>query len=147
MSKKRLVAFFLVFSFAFTLCAAAAPWAQPGGRLTSVKPHKAKANNIKSILSSRANKNFKDLIRLRSYQFDPSSGEPPISDDLKIAKYRKDERGFYIVQFKGPVKEAWKEKIRQLGVKLYPYIPNNAFIVKMDPEQKAQVAKLSEVRW
>src|SRR3989338_1644311 len=136
MMKKRLVAFFLVFSFAFTLCAAAAPWAQPGGRLTSVKPHKAKAN-----------KNFKDLIRLRSYQFDPSSGEPSISDDLKIAKYRKDERGFYIVQFKGPVKEAWKEKIRQLGVKLYPYIPNNAFIVKMDPEQKAQVAKLSEVRW
>ncbi|WP_196214029.1 PGF-pre-PGF domain-containing protein [Methanolobus vulcani] len=54
---------------------------------------------------------------------------------------------YYIVQFSGLVKEEWKYNVSSKGAELYDYVPNNAFIVKMNSSIKNQVQLLDFVKW
>lgn len=54
---------------------------------------------------------------------------------------------YYIVQFEGPVLEEWKDEVTGTGAVLFDYIPNNAFIVRMELSQKEQVQSLDFVKW
>lgn len=42
------------------------------------------------------------------------------------------EYGYYIVQFSGPVKKDWKSSLSDIGVVFYDYIPQYAFIIKVN---------------
>jgi subtilisin family serine protease len=55
-------------------------------------------------------------------------------------------RNLYVVQFTGPVAEAYKEAVSRLGAELGDYLPENAFLVRMDGGQKAKVAALGFVK-
>ncbi len=66
---------------------------------------------------------------------------------LHLTAYPDDGQGAYIVQFKGPVQEAWKEQVRSLGGRVMDYIPDYAFLVWMDGAARAQVEALDTVRW
>ncbi|MDP2217702.1 MAG: PGF-pre-PGF domain-containing protein [Methanolobus sp.] len=74
--------------------------------------------------------------------------------DASIASYSVDMTetddnpgSYYIVQFNGPVLEEWKGELAGTGAVLFDYIPNNAFVVRMDPAQKEQVDSLDFVKW
>lgn len=54
---------------------------------------------------------------------------------------------YYIVQFTGPVLEEWKDEVAGSGAALFDYVPNNAFIVRMNSSQKEQVESLDFVQW
>ncbi|WP_256621903.1 PGF-pre-PGF domain-containing protein [Methanolobus chelungpuianus] len=54
---------------------------------------------------------------------------------------------YYIVQFNGPVLEEWKEELAGTGAMLFDYIPNNAFIVRMNPSQKEHIDSFDFVKW
>ncbi|WP_440951726.1 PGF-pre-PGF domain-containing protein [Methanococcoides sp. FTZ1] len=54
---------------------------------------------------------------------------------------------YYIVQFKGTVKEEWKLDVRATGAIIYDYIPNNAFIIFMDTSVKTELYDLEFVQW
>jgi serine protease AprX len=87
-------------------------------------------------------------IRLKAATFTPSEGEEPdIPPRLKRSEYAQGQRGYYIVQFGGPVEEAWKEGVTALGAELLDYVPDFAFKVRMNPGQARQVARLSNVTW
>ncbi|MFZ5814790.1 MAG: S8 family serine peptidase [Bacillota bacterium] len=55
-------------------------------------------------------------------------------------------RALYIVQFTGPVKDAYKSALTRLGVELGDYLPENAFLVRMDGGQRTRVAGLGFVK-
>ncbi|RLG37566.1 MAG: hypothetical protein DRO01_07030, partial [Thermoproteota archaeon] len=44
-------------------------------------------------------------------------------------------------------KEEWKERVQELGGEIYMYVPNNAFIVKMNWDSERAVKDLPFVRW
>ncbi|UCD84576.1 MAG: S8 family serine peptidase [Deltaproteobacteria bacterium] len=88
-----------------------------------------------------------NFIRLRTVQFDPQKGKPALPKGLQVVESEIKKKGFYILQFKAPVRNGWKEKLKILKVKYFSYIPENAYIVKMTPEEKLKVEKLPEVRW
>jgi len=48
-----------------------------------------------------------------------------------------------IVQFQGPIKDAWLDALRGTGATIVTYIPNNAYVVKTDPLSDAKVGQLS----
>lgn len=48
-------------------------------------------------------------------------------------------RNLYVVQLTGPVKEAYKTALTRLGAELGDYLPENAFLVRMDAAAKAKV--------
>src|SRR5688572_6929963 len=67
-------------------------------------------------------------IRLKSAIFTPTRGEqPPIPPGLTVAGYAAGQRGYYLVQFEGPILESWKAEVSGLGVELLDYVPDFAF--------------------
>ncbi|MDD5676647.1 MAG: S8 family serine peptidase [Kiritimatiellae bacterium] len=58
-----------------------------------------------------------------------------------------DRRLPFIVQFTGPVQQAWKQAVERTGARLGGYLPDNAFIVELTSSQLGQVAALECVQW
>jgi len=87
------------------------------------------------------------FIRLKTATFDPLREGPRLPPDLVIASYPAGEGGYFIVQFSGSIRAEWKEYIKELGGTLSWYIPDYAFLVKMDSSVKTKVQSLPFVRW
>jgi hypothetical protein len=85
------------------------------------------------------------LIRLQRATFDPSAGEPALAQALRSTQ--KAGPNTYLLQFNGPVQEEWKAAAAQAGARLYGYVPEHAFIVRMDSAALATVRALPFVRW
>jgi PKD repeat protein len=87
-------------------------------------------------------------IRLGGTTFTPALGErPDVPPGLMIGGYASQHRGYYIVQFQGPVEQRWKEKVTEIGAELLDYIPEFAFKVRMNPGQARKVESLDFVIW
>lgn len=88
-------------------------------------------------------------IRLKTGTFIPTVDGQSLSlpENLTVDGFARGEQGYFIVQFQGPVQQAWKDKVTAAGAELLGYIPEFAFKVRMTPEQAAQVEQLAEVTW
>jgi hypothetical protein len=87
-------------------------------------------------------------IALQAATFVPGAGQPPaLPPGLAISGYAPGQRGYYVVQFAGPVQQAWKDQVTAQGGELLDYIPNFAFKVRMNPAQAARIAALEAVAW
>ncbi len=87
-------------------------------------------------------------VRLKAGTFYPARGEQPaVAPGLALAGYEPGQRGYYIVQFGGPVRESWKADVTVAGGELLEYIPEYAFKVRMNPAQAARVASQPSVAW
>ena len=86
------------------------------------------------------------LIRLRYAIFDPLAEEPDVPQGLQQA-IRPDRSVTYLVQFTGPVRAEWKAQVKAAGAHLYGYIPDFAFIARMDEATTEQIRALPFVRW
>ena len=67
--------------------------------------------------------------------------------NIVSSQYPVDEDGYYIVQFKGYTKYEWKQALGASGAVLYDYVPNNAFIARMNSSVRSQVEALDSVQW
>ncbi len=83
----------------------------------------------------------------QGYRFDPLVSQPTLPANLTITGYPKGTKGYYLVQFAGPIDYRWKEHVNELGGLVLGYHPNYAFTVRMDEATKAKVEQLPEVRW
>ena len=87
-------------------------------------------------------------IYLQGGSFNPSQGErPDLPPGLSIPGYAPGVRGYYIVQFDGPVQQVWKDAVTAEGAEVLEYIPDFAFKVRMNPAQAARVDDLGSVSW
>jgi hypothetical protein len=86
-------------------------------------------------------------IVLGSIEFDTDMGEP-FTDSTKETEYLlPGSEGHYIIQLIGPIKQSWRYQIQSLGAKILDYVPNFAFIVKMNDWARNQVQNLNFVKW
>lgn len=78
-------------------------------------------------------------IRLQTTSFDPLQAQagPAAAPDL----------GVYLVQFRGPIQPEWKAAVTAAGAALFDYIPDYAFVARMDTSVARRVAALPAVRW
>jgi hypothetical protein len=88
-------------------------------------------------------------IHLAIGAFDPLSqtGPPPLSHELTLERYPEEETGYYILQFKGPVSKQWKDAVAATGAAIFDYIPQFAFLVRMDHQTRKAVQAIDSVRW
>ena len=87
-------------------------------------------------------------IRLKMTTFRPGLGErPALPPGLTLPEPKAGSRGYYLVQFAGPIQAAWKEALSNLGAEIVAYVPDFAFKVRMTPEVAAQVRRLDQVVW
>ncbi|HMA47563.1 MAG TPA: S8 family serine peptidase, partial [Frankiaceae bacterium] len=74
-------------------------------------------------------------------------GDPPVLPvELTAPAPRGAAPEWWIVQLSGPVHEAEKQALRDLGVRIGDYVPDFAFLVSMDPAARARVLRLGFVR-
>lgn len=87
-------------------------------------------------------------IRLRGVRFAPSAGElPDIPDDLRAGSLGREQRGYYLVQFSGPVRADWQRAVAGAGAVPLGYIPDFAYKVRMSPRIAETVSSLDGVIW
>ncbi len=105
-------------------------------------------NNQFSLIQNNTHDENSILIRLAHTNFDPLQSLPiPKTGIHSIQSYKMGEPGYFIIQFDGPVKACWKDELTGLGVEIFNYVPDYAFIIRMDPQQQQKVQSLNHVRW
>jgi hypothetical protein len=90
------------------------------------------------------------LIRLGREHFDPLKQCPQETGEvtgIQKAGEGQSGPGYYIVQFDGPVIETWKETIKAQGAEIFDYIPDLAFIVRIESSRVETIRTLPHVRW
>jgi hypothetical protein len=81
-----------------------------------------------------------NLIALNGYVLDTTKPEATLSQlpsDLRqtdmadtLARGSAPRGGLYLVQFAGPVQDAWLDQVKDTGVEVVTYVPNNAYVVR-----------------
>ncbi len=79
-------------------------------------------------------------------QFDTRYGEPNIPEDLRVDDYEGKD-GVYIVQFKGPIYSEYASFLESMGVKIYFYIPNYAYLVHAKKTDIVKIKTQPFVNW
>ncbi|HKX27238.1 MAG TPA: S8 family serine peptidase, partial [Blastocatellia bacterium] len=102
-----------------------------------------------------------NLIVLNDYLIDTSSAQP-LSREIPTALRQNrmalartsglaPEGGLYLVQFIGPIQDAWLDTLKGTGSEIISYIPNNAYVVRADRQSAYGVWQLKErhsfVQW
>jgi hypothetical protein len=82
-------------------------------------------------------------LRLIYAQFDPLHEVPEVPAALRAGA---DSR-LWIVQFAGLPTQASRDSVRESGGEVHGYLPDNAYVVRMDAEAAAIVRTLAGVRW
>ncbi|MCH8274275.1 MAG: S8 family serine peptidase [Armatimonadetes bacterium] len=82
-------------------------------------------------------------VLLRYAEFDPLKGVPPVSPRLAADA----ENEIHIVQFVTQPLEEFRADIRAAGGTIYNFLANNAYLVRMTPQDRDRVASLPFVRW
>ncbi len=88
-----------------------------------------------------------DFVDLQSYAFNVKDGEPNVPSNLEISGYPNDGRGYYIIQFIGPIKMEWQEQLQDMGVRLHEFRNRYNFIVEMNLGTMRAVERLDFVNW
>jgi len=83
-------------------------------------------------------------IRLRNETIHPSSQPPPA---LQTLAAERPVSGLFLVQFTGAFEEAWREPLLAAGAQLVRYVPEDAFIVRVDGGLLQSLRRLPFVRW
>lgn len=87
-------------------------------------------------------------IQWRDYTFYTNKAMPVIPSALKIEAYPDTvEEGYYFVQFTDHVTKEMKAQVDSAGGKLFNYVPNNTYIVKMTAADRRRVQALPAVQW
>src|SRR4030095_62939 len=108
----------------------------------------ALAASVSLVVSAQQGPPSAAPIRLKAATFTPARGErPDIPPGLTIASYAAGERGYFIVQFAGPVMDAWKAQVAAAGAELLDYVPDFAFKARMTPDAADRGAALDSVAW
>ena len=87
-------------------------------------------------------------IRLLSATITPGGLESAaLPDALSLSGYAAGQAGYYILQFRAPVQQAWVDRLAALGITFLDYLPDYAFKVRMTPEQAALATAAADVHW
>ncbi len=85
-------------------------------------------------------------VNLPGASFDPVKQAP--EGTLRLGPAATGEgKGYYVIQFGATVTDEWLKAVRDAGVEVIQYVPNQAFFVYADSEAIARVADHSRVRW
>ncbi|MEW6729915.1 MAG: S8 family serine peptidase [Acidobacteriota bacterium] len=90
-----------------------------------------------------------DLIALNGFILDTNNPEATyrqIPAELRraemveaMARGRVPRGGLYIVQFVGPIQDAWLDSLTATGAEIVTYIPSNAYVVRAEPGAAASL--------
>ncbi|KAF5422932.1 MAG: Serine protease, subtilisin family, partial [Candidatus Methanomarinus sp.] len=101
-----------------------------------------------SKIDETVNNNDPNAILLKNAQFITTDYTlQTVQSEQISSSFSDDTDGYYIVQSTSYVTDEWKQNITDTGAVLFDYIPNNAFIVRMNSRILTRVEALDTVQW
>lgn len=104
-----------------------------------------------SILGQAADKRIylRAETILTSQATEPAAALPTGAGQVRLAGEAVAEpvSGLFLVQFEDGLQPGWRQALRGLGVELVRYVPQDAFIVRLNNVRLAQLKALPFVRW
>ena len=85
-------------------------------------------------------------IRLRNELIETDSGTNRVVRAVQM-RATAAASGLYLVQFNGPLEPASRAELRKAGVELLQYVPEDAFIAKLNNVSPASMSGLSFISW
>lgn len=85
-------------------------------------------------------------IYLKNTQLVPEAKDTGFLSGIFDSIGKNNPASLYLVQFNGPVKEGWKQAVTGAGALIGDYVPDFAFLVKMDGQTASKVKELPFVR-
>jgi len=85
-------------------------------------------------------------IGIGEYNFDPKGPTPVFPKGLTVKDFGPGEKGYYLIQFIGPIKEEWLAEIEYRGAELLTPIPRFAYLIRIESELSSELAQLRFVR-
>ena len=121
------------------------PQALAGGEMKELDVDHFTSENIPKL----AHEGRSISLYLASGAFDPLFEPLPISGLPQITKedIPPGESTYYIVQLKGPIADEQKKYLIEAGSQILDYIPEFAFIAKMDDKTRSIIETYNFVRW
>ncbi|MFY9607865.1 MAG: S8 family serine peptidase [Blastocatellia bacterium] len=127
--------------------------------ITSAPPHLGSSDS--GLLSTSASASFTvrddfNVLFLRSGAIDTTAEDAPgnfiglgrvsVSDRARAAARGQSTSGpgLGLIQFIGPVKGAWLDRLRASGLEPIAYVPNNGYLVRGDAQTRARVLNLAQ---
>jgi len=86
-------------------------------------------------------------IHLLTHPFDPADGEPPIDEWLRAEETARGEASYYLIQLSGASTPEHKAALQAGGAELIAYMPDDAWIARVDGARSHDIAELPEVAW
>ncbi|MCU0607844.1 MAG: S8 family serine peptidase [Candidatus Edwardsbacteria bacterium] len=82
------------------------------------------------------------------YEIDPKLGDPDLPAGLKYDPPKDGEHTYYIVQFRGPIRDGWRQGLEAEGAQVMFYLPDYAFVVRMNEAIRARLSMTKgEIGW
>ena len=106
-------------------------------------PAEAPQPSTEAPQASIANQRASSQIRLRYASFDPLISLPEVAAELRS----KADQGLWIVQFAGTPTQVGRDAIIGLGGEVIGYLPDNAYVVRMQRGQAQALRGEGDVRW
>ncbi|NPV59120.1 MAG: S8 family serine peptidase [Actinobacteria bacterium] len=75
--------------------------------------------------------------------YNPSS----LPSEFRVDGYPSSAVAPYLLQFDGPLKEAWVEELRAIGAEPRGYLPYNTIMAGMNGEARSRLDEVSHIRW
>mgnify|MGYP005848194909 FL=1 len=85
-------------------------------------------------------------IHLRVGSFDPLAGPPTVPTSLRRALVAG-QSGLRLVQFPGPIQDAWYQAMLQAGLEVVTYMPDYAYLVWGDDMAVERLRSTAPLRW
>lgn len=85
------------------------------------------------------------LLHLNTHSFDPLQSQPKAPSIF--ASTVKTKQRYFIIQFNGPIRQQDHIMMNSMQIRVYDYIPNFAFIVRMPESLCQKILKKNSVRW
>ena len=83
------------------------------------------------------------------YELDPRAGDPEaaLPPELRATPPTGEERGYFLILFRGPVTLQDRELIESEGGRIYSYIPDYTFLVSLPGDAPSRLAASPRVAW
>ncbi|MEM8532696.1 MAG: S8 family serine peptidase [Chloroflexota bacterium] len=89
----------------------------------------------------------KQFIRLQTATFDPLVDTHVSTSLTATDQTNTSDNPYYILQFDGAAESISIEQIEKLGAEIVGYIPDNALLIHVEPNDLAKVQSVPTVRW
>jgi hypothetical protein len=89
----------------------------------------------------------RSLLQLQVATFDPLLDGEPSELAGPAAPATPNDTPYYIVQFNGLIEEAWLSQAETLGATALGYIPDNAYLMRLAPDDVPKIRSIPAVRW